>query len=623
MASVIKTPYVTVQDQIVATNGLTNASNNINAISQRGIVNSSTVLADLTPLNGYSKISLYEPFLLPAFGSGSDCLAYLVSSGFSVGFGTTGVLNLPVALSATTTSTNVYLITYTGIPSGFNLLVNNSITGAATQGSNTGVVVSATINTSGNAQLIISSSSTFTTAAIIINYVNRSVTTPDPAQTEIVAMTLWTLFSELNYVGSQLTVASSTFPQVYLTLMGQHDTGYSPNTTAISLPVPDYVTSYSSGTTWILSYSSIPANWGLLPDDQLGSSTVTQATSLATGIFYQKALGNYVGSATPNAVCYVILNNATGTFVTTTGDTISIVLDGTQTVATMIQGTYCPYWLGYTEVTTANATYTSQFQTIIDTQNSISNVEQNSGGLTFGFLGNISQALTSASSLQQLNDKYMSLTYFPQPVSVLSLVQNTSSQVSAFIVACVAMNASPFNPMNNIISATLTAPSNSSYWIQKGTQLSSETVLQVGWTPLYINSFGQVATVRIVNSEINLPGTTTPDTEFFPFSTWQIINSWNQTCVSICKQPQYTNKRKTTEIANSLLMAIINVALTYQTNGMFSNVNNLKSLFSVQDNPTAPDAWIVNTPIQVIPELSGIQINVSIYSYLFNTGSLV
>lgn len=620
MATIIKTPFVTVQDQVVATNGLTNASNNINAISKRGIVSSSTVLADLTPLYGFPKISLYEPFLLPSFGSGNDCLTYLASCGFQIGFGQTGVLNLPAPTSVSTPSTGVYLITYTGVPSGFDLLVNNSITGAATQGSSVGVVVSATINVTGNAQLIVSSSNTFITAAIIISYVNRSITTPDPAQTEIVAMTLWTLFSELNYVGSQLTVTSSTFPQVYLTLMGQNDTGYSPNTSSISIGTPAYITSISGTSSVVLSFSTIPSNWGLLPDNQLGNSIVEQGSSAIEGVFFQKALGNLIGSTTPNAICYIILNNVVGTF---TAAATTIILDGTQTIATMIQGTYCPYWLGYTEVITANATITTQFKTIIDTLNNLNNVEQNNGGLTFGFLGNISQTLTAASSLQQLNDRYMVLTYFPQPISPTTLIQNTSSQVSAFIIACCAMNASPYNPMNNIISATLTAPSNSFYWIQKGIQASSETVLQVGWTPLYINSFNQVATIRIINSELLLPNTQTPDTEFFPFSTWQIINSWNQTMVSLCKQPQYVNKRKTTDIGNSLLMAAVNLALTYQQNGMFSNVNNLKSLFSVQDNPIAPDQWIVNTPIQIVPELSGIQINVSIYSYLFNTGSIV
>ena len=69
-------------------------------------------------------------------------------------------------------------------------------------------------------------------------------------------------------------------------------------------------------------------------------------------------------------------------------------------------------------------------------------------------------------------------------------------------------------------------------------------------------------------------------------------------------------------------MGAVNLALTFQQNGMFANVNLLKKLFSVQDNPVAADEWIVNTPIQIIPELSGIQINVSIYSFLFNAGSI-
>ena len=540
--SIIKTPFVTTNDQIVATNGLTNANNNVLVITQRGIVNNATILPDLTPLNGFPKISLYEPFLLPAFGSGNDCLNYLKSCGFVIGFGETGALNLPVAASITSVST-VYTLIYTGIPSGFDLIVNNSITGTATQGSSTGTVVSASI-VNGNAQLVINSANTFTTAILTINYVNRSITTPDPAQTEIAAMTLWTLFSELNQVGNQLTVASNTFPQVYLLLMGQNDTSYSPNTAAISLPIPAYETII--GTSVVLSFSAIPANWGLLPDNQLGSSILTQATSLATGVFYQKGLGNLIGSTTPNAVCYIILNNVTGTFNDT--NLTSIVLDGTQSIDIMNTGNYCKYWLGYTEVTSANAAKTTQFKNIIDAQNNLNNIDQHGGGLTFGFLANVSQPLALANNLQQLNDRFIITTYFPQPVSSLNLLQNTPSQVSAFIIACAVMNAAPFNPMNNIVSATLTAPSNKTYWVQKGIQASSETILQVGWTPLYINTFGQVSTVRIVNSELFLPNTQIPDNEFFPFSTWQIISDWNEDITSFCKQPQFTNKRKTEDL---------------------------------------------------------------------------
>lgn len=616
--TIIKTPFVTVRDQIVATNGITNPNNNILAITQRGIAGSATVLPDLTPLTGYPKISLYEPFLLPAFGSGSDCLSYLAACGFLVGYGETSVVFLPVANNVAGAGP-IYTITYTGVPSGFSILIGGGITATvATQGANVGTVVSAVVNAAGNAVLTVNSTNTFTTAAMNVNYINRNITTPDPAQTEIAAMTLWTLFSELNQVGNQLTSAASTFPQVYLLLMGQNDTGYSPNTTDIALIKPDHTT--VMGTTVVLSWDAIPTNWGLLPDNQLGNSLVQQGSSAIEGVFYQKGIGNIVGASTPAAVCYIILNSVVGTFNTT--DALQVKLDGSQSIDLMNKGNYCKYWLGYTEITSANSAKTTQFKNIIDTQNNLSNVEQNRGGLTFGFLGNISQPLFQASGLQQLNDRYLIATYFPEPISPLTLVQSTSSQVSAFVVACCAMNAQPFNPMNNIISATIIAPSSQSYWVQKGMQATSEVILQVGYTPLYVNNFGQVATVRIVNSELTLPNTLVPDNEFFPFSTWQIITSWNEDIVSLCKQPQYTNKRKTDDIKQSLLMAGINLALTYQQNGMFSNVNDLIPLFNIQDNPVAADEWIFNTPIQVIPELSGIQINVNIYSFLFNTGAL-
>jgi len=611
--TIIKSPFVTVQDTITAVNGTVNPNNNILVISKRGISGSSTLLPDLSPNYSYPKVSLYKPFVLNAFGSGNDCLSYLSELGFKVGYGQSSTLNLPLANTVVQSPTGTFTITYTGVPIGFDILVNNSITGTVTQGSNTGTYVSASI-VNNNGVLVVNSSSTLTTSALSITYINRSISDPDPAQTEECAMTLWTLFSELNVVGGQVKNVSATFPTVTLLLMGQHDSSYSPNTTNIDLPKPDYVSVLSGGTI-VLSYDALPSTWGLLPDGELGNSVLTQTTSDATGVFYQKGVGNLMGTSTANAVCYIILNNSTGTFNTT--DVIEAVLDGSQDTTSMTAGNTYAYWIGYHENTTANSAKTTQFETMINNQNNLNNMDKKGGVITFGFLGNISQPLSTAGSLTQLNNRFMVLPYFPQPISPLELVQTTSSQVCAFVCAVASMNGTPYQPMNDIFSSTIKAPGNNHYWIQKGIQESSETILQVGYTPLYVNKFKQVAIVRLINSQIDIPGTQLPDNEFFAFSTWQIISAYNQDCISQSKTPAYTNIRKTPALRSSLLADIISIAKGYETNGMFSNVSALQPLFSVTDDAVNASLWLVNTPIQVIPELSGIKINVSIYSFLY------
>ncbi len=620
----MKTPGNYIRDAVVAASTNTSPNNNIMVAGKRGIVGATPVSTDLVPLFGFPKISLYEPVELPGFGDGNACLAYLKGCGFAVGFGETTVTNLPAPTTAVVATDGVtWTLTFTGIPVDFQPMLDIAISGSVTQNTSVGAIQSATVNNSGNGQLVVvvaSSAVTFSTTVVLnVTYTNLNIATPDPAQTEQVCLQLYTIFQEMPTVRKQIAKPVTDAPTVYLTLFAATDTSYSENTAPISLTTPSAVSVVTSTGAVLLGWtgSTQPTGWGYLPDNAVGNIVVTHTPvsgDPATGTLFEKGVGDPAGLGW---TYYMILTNVEGTFAATTAYTV--VKDGAQDLGTMTEGIASKYYLGYHDMSTASAALTTQFKNIIDIKNSYYVVSQNNGVGAFGFLANTSTIKTSANTLPELNDRYMVTTYFPVPSNPLATTQLNdvySSSASAFVMVCAALNGKPFNPLNNITSSTLTAPSSKLYQLKKGAQSDSEVVLNRGYTPLYVDKFGKVATVRVVTSMLTLEGTSLPDGEFFPITTQQILMSFNESMLAYYALPQFQNQRETDTVKGAVWAGAYNMAVNYQTDGMFANVAASKDLFQVRENPDQVDSWFVDIPAQVVPELNNLFVNVNVYSFL-------
>lgn len=619
----IKTPGNYIQDRTVAANGVTAPNNNIMVAGQRGILGATPISTDLVPLFGYPKISLYVPYPLPSFGSGNAALEWLQSCGFTVGYGLTTPTNLPIPTTAIVAVDGVtWTLTFTGIPTSIQPMIGITLTGTATQDTSTGSIESVTVNDNGNAQMVVivaNDTITFDNTEIVnVVYTNLDISTPDETQTERVCMQLYALFEELNLVRPQLANPVTEFPQVYLTLYAATDTTYSENTATINLTTPAAVSVVTATGAVLLGWTSPtqPTGWGYLPDTAVGNIVVTFTPTVgtpATGVLFEKGSGDPEGLGW---AYYMVLTNVVGTFTAATAYTV--VKDGSQNLGVMTDTTVAKYYLGFHDASVANASLTIQFKNIIDQKNNYYTVAANNGVGAFGFLANSSLIKSAANTLTPYNDRYLVMTYFPVPSQPLLANQTnaiTSMEASAFVLACMAMNAKPYRPTNNIVSSVLTAPTSSLYRLKKSAVGDSEVVLKQGYTPLYIDKFNRVATVRVVTSQLTLPGFTTIDTEFFPASTQQILMAFNQDVISDLDTPQFQNQRKTDDVKNSIFAAVFSRAMTYQTAGMFANVLASKSLFTVVDNPDQVDSWIVNIPAQITPELNNLFSNVNVYSF--------
>jgi hypothetical protein len=622
MGAVVKTPSKRVITKLVSGGLLTTPNNSVLVVGLRGIEGEpSVVMPQLQPQAGYPSIGLFKPYPLPMFTSGNAALSWMQSCGFTVNFGVQFTISLP-APNAAVLSNGVYTLTWNVQPYGFDQLLGIPLTGSVKQNTSVGTLSTATVyNNKCTMTIDVSSGVTFsTTAPLTVVYINSATAYPDPHRTEQICMQLYHLFETLNSAPTQLTSPAVAFPNVYISVLTQQDAGYAPSSTPIALPAPHSATK-SNGMTTLLWNSVSPSvdtaileAFGRLPDGQLGNTLVDQATSLGKGVFYQKLTPGYA----TGAIAGMIVQDVSGTFNAT--NTISVVLDATQSVFELMQGTYLPYVAGWHEDTTANlATYTLQFTNGINALNETNSIAQNGGGRTFGFLSNttINKNLVNTLPTNYHNTMNMIWGWYPY-LTTMQDIPVTACDVTACLCAIGASNGAPFNPMNRIVMPSLPTPLETSQDISVSPQGQSETALQLGYTPVFVNSNGQAATVRMVTGELTMPNTTQVDNEFFPLSTWQIISAYGQDLISYFSGPQFTNTRKRADVGNSIVAGAVSIAKQYQQQGMFENVNQYVSQFVLQNDPVDPAKWILQAPAQIIPEFNALDIDVNILSSLLS-----
>jgi hypothetical protein len=650
MASVTKTPTKRVIANILSGGALTSPDNAILVIGLRGIEgDTTTILPDLKPVNAnYPKIGLYKPYKLPSFNSGNSCLNWLSNCGFKVTLGVqyNETFPAPNSISVSTNGLTVSL-NWTQSPYGFQSLIGIPLSGTATQSAATGSLISASVNTNNSSTLVLSIGigTTFTTTGnISISFINNSDNQPDKNRTEQICMQLYHLFETLNGCASQVASPSANFPDVYISMLTQQDGGYSPSSTPISLPSPSVVTVANGITTltWndqgtAIANQNLLNSFGLLPDSQLGNTIVSQnGSSAASGTFVAKYLTNLTLASSPSLgsgklgstvtlapfSVSIILNNATGAFVTT--ETLNIKLDATQDVFTLNKSVYKPYIVGWHEDNSTNSSLNNVFTTAVGVSglNSNSSIAQNQGGRTFGFLANISVSKYLISSLPTAyhDTNAMVWAWYPYQAMITD-VPLTACHVAACMCALASLNGKPFDPLNKIYFPSLPVSSDTTQFISVGTQGDSESALQLGFSPLYINTNGQASTVRVVTGELTIPGSGSQiDNEFFPITTWQIISAFGQDLINYYSSPQFTNTRKTMDVGQSILAGAIAMARTYEKAGMLENVENSKTYFILTNDSTDPSKWVLQIPVQIVPEFNSLDIDLNILSSLLSFG---
>ena len=603
-----KTPYTAVSIAIKQVGTQPNAIAKTSYIGHRTVISPATQLSRLVPAPNYPTLDLYKTFEMPTLANGDEAMSYMKNLGFTVNYGIQFSLSLPAptAVILGATGTNLVTLQYNYKPQGFSQLLNISMAGTVTQGANTGTLKSASITgtTSFLYNIVINTTDVYTTGAVLsITAINYSISRPDPARTEEICMMMYYAYSEIP------NLDSTQQPTFYLNVLSPDDV-YGPSALPIDLAVEPSTVIVNGDGTVTLIFNTAPANFGRLPITALGASTVTQSTSLATGTIVSTGDG-----PTQNSV-EILVTDVTGTFSTTTTENISIVLDSTQTVfeflnTVSLSGIVSPY-----EITTVNDIKYTQFLSAINTFN---NQFQGENGKFYvaGYMGITSIARQQLSNLPKFNSQYIHNVYFPFSKKLGDITQ-TAAMITAAYSVPLANNPIPFNPVNNYAFSSILPSVDKTQYLTKGVTGDVEAVLQLGSIPIAVNAEGKAYIVRAVTSLLDVPGTTIPDDELYPITTWQSISYVRLSIYTACTAILQSNVKKTPAVRARLRGQVIATLRTLESLGIIQNVTDFLPFILVSDNPTDATALDISVPAQIIPELSSITANVGIYSSLLS-----
>lgn len=616
-----KTPNISIRTAIQQVGALPSIQATIACVGHRSLIGGATQLSPLTPAPGYPQLQYFQPFPLPTFGSGNEALSYMKNLGFTVNYGLSGSLLFPAPTSVTVNSNSTVTLTYSAQPLNYNLLLQRGITATITQNTSSAAGTFLSASTSNFSITLGSVSGTFVTTSadtIVISYINNTLGLPDPNRTEEICMQVFYMYQIMNEIsgGAQYNFIK---PSVFLSVLTDRESGgdFGPNPANVSLGIPTATSVQTDGSVYI-GYASAPTNAAYVPLSPLGSSALNQLTSLATGII----LGTLPAYTIAGCAFVIHVGPVTGTFDTT--HTINLNLDASQTVFVLMDNTpfTCivnPYNVATnTDITTNQA----EFFNYLSTVNQPTEVEKGHFGV-FGVFANTTipaQSMGSSLPTDVNNDRYTPV-YYPYVPNVGEYPQ-TAAMVSAAVASFFSCNSAPYNPQSSVIIPSLLSSSNTQNRVVLGLTgaTCSEVALDLGWSPLCVNSAGQVFPARLVTGQTTLPNTNVEDVEFFPLTTWQIVTYFQQQLYVSLIAAGVKQLRQSPQVLTKVKGVVIAAMMNFQTLGMFENVPVLAKQVTVTQS-NIPDTIIIQVPVTVIPELASANVQVGLISSLFTLGA--
>lgn len=567
-------------------------------------------------INGFTQPNYYVPLALPSFPDGKTALAYLKNYGLVSQMGINITLTLP-APTTVTTGNSLTTLTWSTIPPNFMQLTGFNLSGTLSQSSTSGQVYQASL-VSGVATLVVRGTVAYITAGnsgtvLTLAGINN-VDYPDPNVTDPICLLVWDFY--------QTTLSANTSvngaPTAILGILSDRDNSITPSNTSITLGVPT-ATSVSGGVT-TLSFLANTAGLGYLPTSVWGNTVVSQLVSSATGTFQ--------GYTYDGTNVYISIGTVTGTFNTT--NIVSVVLDNTINTANYLNNIELDGWVNQFPVAVANDFNVTQAAffagvNLINQANQILN--QHFG--TFGYSGNISVLPSSAATLYAANSSNYVLPTYPYIYKFGNIpYENTlgnvaGGRVSACVAYMVANGDVPYPALINVtinhLPVSLISSSSSYSTAQNGT---GDIAMNQGWLPLTPNSQGIVKIINSITSLITIPNTVVQDIEFRYTHIWKCVREIKravaesfETLVTLPNN-QGTALLSPDFIANFRTMILEDLFILQNLN-VVENVELYQNLVSVTEdsvNPNQVDAYI---PSQIIPQINGANILISIFSALY------
>ena len=604
--SFIKSPYVEINNQITQLGNVAVDTQSLLICSRRGNPNDSGM--DLDPLT----IDLYRPYKIPQNFTvdGPTALNWARNQGATVVLGVSGTINLVAPTSVTVTG-GLVTLSWSSEPYGFADLLGGNVVGTVSQAvsSSSGTIYS--VSQSGVAPFVIILTGVTgdfnTTNVLAIDYENTSIPIPDGRKTEQWVLDLYYACQGQNLQSTQNLTFSS--PPITLSLVSDRDDNFNPIATPVTIATPDTTTVNPDGTV-LLAWDAAPTNWIYVPQQNLGTSTITQATSLAVGTIIQQLGGAY--SDTGDGVS-LLLGDVTGTFNTT--NTLSLVLDDTVTTFSLLGNVWYKFVLGSTEAElTTDDDLNGAGLLFLQYINSVNTAQATIVGQYFteGILGQISTSQYDFIGNAQPNDANILYVFYPY-FNRLNDPFLLPSSPAAFGAGAFAANTSPYNSIFNRPWVGLPVSSDSTTYIQTGINGPAEAILQYGYTPISVDiNTGVAFAVNISTTQTTIDGQ--DNVEFYDLHTQQVRGEISYRLAIAVSQPQFQNVGITNKILSDLHGAVLSTLKKAESDNLIFNVNALQQYIVVERSTVNPHQVNISCKIQIDPELTGIVVDVNVIS---------
>lgn len=226
----------------------------------------------------------------------------------------------------------------------------------------------------------------------------------------------------------------------------------------------------------------------------------------------------------------------------------------------------------------------------------------------YGSIGVIANySVTSPSSLPAFDTQYLCGVWLRDTGTPAYLL----GELAAACAAKMAGNIVPFNPLDRETINGITAPETRSDWITVGAGLESESCLDQGWTPLFVKPNAEVAFVRTVTGRLTQNGDgITEVTAYYDVQDFQTLYYWRKTLFARFSQADFNQRKASEQTAKEIKSECIRLATAFQDQNMFQAVDELAKQFQVERNASDRHRFDVKTPVNVIPGLHVIAINV-------------
>lgn len=587
----------------------------------------STVLVDglpiLAPNGGVPFYEYYNNYPLPSqfLNDSLGMLSYFEQCGFTVttGYSDTVTLNNASAVDIVTLAAqNQVIVYYTSSASIIEPLIGAGISGTFddTTAVVTGTFISAAVGTFlglYDSMIILQSVGFASVTAgdnISIAFVDSDILVPDPNGTEPFIMNLYSAI-EASLIPINVNSTVET-PQVYFSFLpdSAHSGLFGPPSTPLTLSIP------TAQTATTVSFAIPSLNVAYIPLSALGATTITQATSAASGT---------VASAVVNGGQLIVtLTNVTGTFDLT--HVCTLHLDATQTVMKFQQKLFATQGISLQQFAlpyaiNSSSDITTTYKPAFDYVAALNLPATSQDGqaiclITFANLTIPQNSAPLSLPTNVNNSQYEPIYYYYQPI--VGELPLSAGQMAAAFAMVVGSNVAPLNPQGGVIINGLPVPKNQNKYIDVTINGIADQVLKLGWNVIAVNNNQQAYIVNPITGMTTLPNLMVPDNEFYPIYVWQTLDYLRKGVTAECKAIGLGQVRQTPTILNKLKANIILFMVGMQDQGMLLNVILNESLITIIQDPSNPLGIDVTIPAQIVPGLQNIFYTINIFGSQIN-----